>query len=128
MATFDVSGILSDTSLTVSSISPDYGFKKSSAPRVRTVRFGDGYEQRVGFGLHRNPKQYSLSWSNRSEADIDAMEKFFDNRADNNLESFNWNAPGEPSASRYICRQWDKTIPYSGRATLTATFEEVYEP
>ena len=128
MATFDVCGIASDTSITVTSVSPDYGMQKSSAPRVRTVRFGDGYEQRVGFGIHRNPKQYSLSWSNRSENDIDGMETFFDNRADNNLESFNWQAPGESLASKYVCRQWNKTIPFVGRATLTATFEEVYEP
>lgn len=128
MATFDITGIQADTTVVVSSVDPDYGLQKSSAPRVRTVRFGDGYEQRVGFGIHRNPKRYSLRWSNRSEADIDGMESFLDNRADNNLESFDWTAPGESSSGRYICRQWDKTIPYVGRATLTATFEEVYEP
>lgn len=127
MATFDVPGILSDTTLVVSTVAPDYGMQKSSKPRVRTVRFGDGYEQRIGFGLNRNPKEYRLSWNNRSEEDIDAMEQFLDNRADRNLESFNWTAPGESSASSYICREWQKTYSYGNIANLTATFEEVYE-
>ena len=127
MATFDVPGILSDTASVVSSVSPDYGMQKSSKPRVRTVRFGDGYEQRLGFGLNRNPKEYRLSWNDRSEDDIDAMEEFLDNRANNNLESFNWTAPGESSPSSYICREWQKSYTYGNIASLTATFEEVYE-
>ena len=34
-------------------ISPDFGASKSSAPAVRVTKFGDGYEQRVTFGINQ---------------------------------------------------------------------------
>ena len=29
---------------------------KRNAPKIRTTRFNDGYEQRISFGLNQNPK------------------------------------------------------------------------
>ncbi len=48
---------------TFPSINPTYaGFSKRSNPNKRLVRFQDGYEHRIVFGLasHQNPKIYSL--------------------------------------------------------------------
>jgi hypothetical protein len=46
---------------------PDYkprvGASKSSAPTVRSTKFGDGYEQRVRFGLNQDPKEWTLEWN-----------------------------------------------------------------
>ena len=41
-----------------SAIEPSYPVKKSSAPNTRVVRFADGFEQRIVFGLpkQQNPK------------------------------------------------------------------------
>ena len=43
---------------TFPSIKPTYGQRKKSSPKTRTVRFADGYEHRLLFGLaeHQNPK------------------------------------------------------------------------
>ena len=43
---------------TFPSITPTYGQQKRSAPNTRTVRFADGYEHRILFGLaaHQNPR------------------------------------------------------------------------
>ena len=41
---------------TFPSISPTYGVQKKSAPKTRTVRFADGYEHRILFGLARTSK------------------------------------------------------------------------
>ena len=43
---------------TFPSIKPTYGQQKRSAPLTRTVRFADGFEHRILFGLaeHQNPK------------------------------------------------------------------------
>jgi phage-related protein len=35
---------------------PDYGSRQTSKPTVRSVRFGDGYEQRLSYGLSNRPK------------------------------------------------------------------------
>tara|TARA_Y100000015_G_C2391234_1_gene90285 strand:+ start:258 stop:599 length:342 start_codon:yes stop_codon:yes gene_type:complete len=111
---------------TFPSITPAYGLQKSSAPSVRTVRFGDGYEQRLTFGLNQNPKVYNLTF-NVSETDSDTIETFLDARAADN-EAFDFTPPGEGSSSKFVCETWSKSIPYLNRATIQATFREVFEP
>ena len=113
---------------TFPSISPTYtGFSKRSAPRVRTIRFQDGFEHRIVFGLaeHQNPKVYNLSF-NVTETQSDEIETFLDARA-NDQASFDFTAPGETSAQKFVCERWSKSIPYNNRAVIDATFREVFE-
>ena len=109
---------------TFPSISPTYGVQKRSAPRVRAIQFGSGYQQRAQFGIQQNPKVYNLTFE-VSETDADTIEAFLDARAA--VESFSFTPPGEAGSSKFVCRQWSKSIPYSNRATVTATFEQVFE-
>ena len=111
---------------TFPSITPTYGLQKTSAPAVRTVRFGDGYEQRLSLGLNQNPKSYNLTFE-VSETDADTIETFLDARAADSA-SFDFTPPGESSSSKFVCEQWDKSIPYLNRATIQTTFREVFEP
>jgi len=113
---------------TFPSISPTYGQQKRSAPNTRTVRFADGYEHRILFGLaqHQNPKVFNLTF-NVSEADADTIETFLDARALDKA-SFDYQPPGEASSSKFVCESWTKSIPYLNRATIQATFREVFEP
>ena len=113
---------------TFPSIAPTYGVQKKSAPKTRTVKFVDGYEHRILFGLaeHQNPKVYSLTFE-VSETDSDTIETFLDARA-NDSASFTFTPPGESSASQYVCESWNKSIPYLNRARVQATFREVFEP
>ena len=113
---------------TFPSITPTYGVQKRSAPNTRTVRFADGYEHRILFGLaeHQNPKVYTLTFE-VSETDADTIETFLDARA-NDSASFTFTPPGESSASQYVCESWNKSIPYLNRARVQATFREVFEP
>tara|TARA_R110002050_G_scaffold239919_1_gene376117 strand:- start:251 stop:592 length:342 start_codon:yes stop_codon:yes gene_type:complete len=111
---------------TFPSITPTYGLQKSSAPVVRKVRFGDGYEARLTYGINQNPKVLSLTFE-VSETDADTIETFLDARAADNA-SFDFTPPGEGSSSKFVCEQWDKSIPYLNRATIQTTFREVFEP
>ena len=110
------------------SIKPTYGQRKSSRPKTRTIRFADGYEHRLLFGLaqHQNPKEFSLTFE-VSETDADTIETFLDARA-NDSDSFTFTPPGESSSSEFVCERWSKSIPYNNRATIQATFREVFEP
>ena len=112
---------------TFPSIDPDYGAQKASAPIVRKVQFGDGYEARLKYGLSQNPKVWTLSFVNLTEADSDTIETFLDARAADNA-SFDFTPPGEASSSKFVCESWDKSIPYVDRATLNCTFRQVFEP
>ena len=113
---------------TFPSIAPTYGVQKRSAPNTRTVRFADGYEHRILFGLaeHQNPKVYSLTFK-VSETDSDTIETFLDARALDKA-SFDFTPPGESSSSKFVCEGWNKSIPYLNRARIQATFREVFEP
>ena len=113
---------------TFPSIKPIYGQQKRSAPFTRTVRFADGYEHRILFGLaqHQNPKEYSFTFE-VTESQADIIETFLDARA-NDSDSFTFTPPGESSSSEFVCENWTKSIPYLNRATIKATFRQVFEP
>ena len=98
---------------TFPSFTPTYvGYSKKSAPVKRLIRFADGYEHRVLFGLasHQNPKTFSVQF-NESEEDADVIEAFLDSRA-NDQESFTFTPPGEGIS---------KTGTYSQSSSTTIT-------
>jgi phage-related protein len=111
---------------TFPAITPTYGAQKGSAPRTRIVQFGDGYQHRLIVGLNQNPKVWTLTF-NVSETDADAIETFLDARAADS-DSFDWTPPGEASSYKWVCYEWSKSIPYNNRATVSATFVQVFEP
>jgi phage-related protein len=111
---------------TFPSIVPTYGAQKSSQPKVHQIQFGDGYSQRTKWGLNQNPKRWSLTWE-VSEADAETIEAFLDARASDGA-AFDWTPLDSPTSAKWICYEWNKTIPYYNRATVTATFTQVYEP
>ena len=124
MATFDDATLNTTTGATT----PRYGQQKRSAPNTRTVRFADGYEHRILFGLaqNQNPKVFNFTFE-VAQADAVKIENFLDDRA-NDSASFDFTPPGEASSSKFVCETWSKSIPYLNRATIQATFREVFEP
>tara|TARA_A100000172_G_scaffold65357_1_gene44856 strand:+ start:16 stop:366 length:351 start_codon:yes stop_codon:yes gene_type:complete len=111
------------------SIEPSFPVRKISKPKTNTVKFQDGYEHRILFGLapHQNPKIFNLTFKNLSEADSDTVETFLDARAEDGA-SFTYTPPSESSAMQFKCQNWDKQMDYPNRATISATFTQVFEP
>lgn len=109
------------------SIEPSFNARKSSAPVVRKVQFGDGYEVRLTYGLNQDPKIWNLLFENITETESDTIETFLDARAADNA-SFDWQPPGSSVAYKWVCDSWSKNIPYANRATIQTTFREVFEP
>jgi len=106
------------------SINPTYGAQKTSQPKVRQVQLGDGYVQRLTFGLNQDPKVWNLTFE-VSETDADTIETFLEARGGS--ESFNWSPPDESDSYKWVCLNWSKSIPYLNRATIQATFQEVFD-
>jgi phage-related protein len=48
---------------------PSFPAQLQEQPTVRTVKFSDGYEQRLTFGLNTDPKVWSLQFSNRDDTE-----------------------------------------------------------
>tara|TARA_B100000925_G_C21947905_1_gene447608 strand:- start:841 stop:1188 length:348 start_codon:yes stop_codon:yes gene_type:complete len=112
---------------TFPSIEPSFGLQKSSSPKTTEIQFGDGYISRANFGLNQNRKKYNLVFKNITLTDSNTIENFLDLRA-NDAASFSFTPPQESSASQFVCKQWSKKIDFPNRATITATFEEVFQP
>lgn len=100
-----------------------YDASKTVKPTVKVIKFGDGYEQRQGTGINRQPRKYSLTFK-RAKAEIDDIDSFLKDRGA--IESFNYTHPGQ-SIGVFVCREWVRTNIALGVDGLSATFDEVYE-
>lgn len=104
---------------------PSFEATESSKPRVRKFMSADGYEQRIRFGLRTDPKEWDLTFSERSDAERDQITAFLDARAA--VESFDWTSPrGIPG--KYVCDEWQVTLRACNFNTIKARFRQVFEP
>ena len=55
-----------------------------------------------------------------------SIETFLDARA-LDQDSFDYTPEGD-SERKFVCESWTKSIPYNNRATINASFREVFEP
>jgi phage-related protein len=72
---------------------PSFGAQSAREPRIRSARFGDGYEQRAASGLNADLATWSLTFENRSDADAASITAFLAARGGH--EAFEWIAPGD---------------------------------
>ena len=104
---------------------PSFEATESSKPRVRKFQAGDGYEQRVRFGLNTDPKEWSLTFANRTDTERDDITAFLDARG--GYESFDWTSP-RGIAGKYVCEEWQVTLSNCNNNQIQATFRQVFEP
>jgi phage-related protein len=105
---------------------PVYSANKRSEPKIRTTQFGDGYQQRVTFGLGQNPKEWNLTFD-VTDADADIIEAFLDARA-TDAASFDWTPPDSDTSYKWICPSWNREMYEFQRSKITITFRQVFEP
>lgn len=74
---------------------PSYGSRETTKPTVNTVKFGDGYEQRVATGINTMPRTWELELTNKPSVVADAIVAFL--RQNKAVTAFKWTPPhGEP--------------------------------
>ncbi len=98
---------------------------ESSRPRVRKTQFGDGYEQRLRFGLQTDSKEWDLTFAERTDTERDQIADFLEARGA--AESFDWTPP-RGTAGKYVCEDWQITLRACNFNTIRAKFREVFEP
>jgi phage-related protein len=111
---------------TFPSIAPTFGAQKQSAPRIRTAQFGDGYQQRVSFGINQNPKTWTLTFM-VDDTDADTIENFLDARAAD-ADAFDWTPPRETTSYKWTCMNWGRELMGDNFNSINATFVQVFEP
>lgn len=104
---------------------PSFEATESSKPRVRKFAAGDGYEQRIRFGLNTDPKEWTLTFANRTDAERENIVTFLEARA--GVESFDWTPP-RGGAGKFVCDEWQATLNNCNNNQIQATFREVFEP
>ena len=111
--------------MTVFTWTPSFEATESSKPRVRNFQAGDGYQNRVRFGLHTDAKEWSLQFANRTDAERDEIAAFLE--AQGGVDSFDWTPP-RGTAGKYICEEWQVTLSNCNKNQIRATFKQVFEP
>ena len=110
---------------TLPDIAVSYGANGVTEFGVLEADFGDGYSQRAADGLNSKKINWSVTWENRPDADIDSLYDFL--IAKLGYEAFFWTAPDESSPRKWIARGLTRTPVATGFSTLRTEFEEVFD-
>lgn len=102
---------------------PDPGAEGESEPRVSELGFGEGYEQVLGRGINRIKKTRRLVFSNRTDAEADAIEAFLELKK--GTVSFTYSHKGGPIKNYRTVGSWKRVDVEYNRNTITVTFKEV---
>ena len=103
---------------------PSYSPTISTEPTVKSVRFGDGYEQRTPEGLSTRLLKVALTFDKRSEKETTAISHFLHERG--GAEAFAYLPPSPYSSmKKFICRKWDVTMNFENNYSIKVDLEEV---
>jgi len=92
-------------------------------PRVLTVSFGDGYEQRVGDGINTINTDWNLTFKG-TLAEIQEIDAFLTSKA--GVTSFTW-TPFGFSEIKVVCDDWSQPVISANTSTITTKFRRVFE-
>ena len=104
---------------------PVYNTRINARPKVNTLSFGEGFEQRLTEGLNQNPLSVNLTYE-LSQTDADTAITFLNSRVEDGA-SFDYTLPSESSSRKFVCTSFPRSIPFLNRVTLSCTFREVFE-
>ena len=82
------------------SYTPSYSASETSKPRAHRFQGGDGYEQRIRFGLRNDPKVWQLTFAERTDAECADILTFLEARA--GAESCDWTPPLRVGGNRLL--------------------------
>lgn len=102
---------------------PIFSPEMSNEPKVLSAQFGDGYEQRVGDGINTIKDIWNLTFRG-TRAEIADILDFLKNKK--GVTAFTWTPSGESEVT-VKCQKWNRVIVSPNIATLSATFEQVFE-
>lgn len=97
------------------------GMKTEFTPRIKAVRFGDGYEQRQPDGINHQLKKFNITLSlkpNIAEQALDFLAKH------GGVTSFLFQPEKSKQAIKVVCKKWSSDSS-NIRLNISAEFEEV---
>lgn len=111
---------------------PDKGMTRSIKPRVLVSQFGDGYQQRIADGINSINESFSISFNNRSKAEVDDIGAFLE--AKKAVTKFIFTIPDTNNTSRtgerdykVVCSEFSIRYAQGDFYSLTAKLQQVFE-
>lgn len=102
------------------------GTALSQEPRTRVARFGDGYEQRAPDGVNFQPQIWDYQADDVDDAEAALMIDFLRTHG---VAGFTYHPLWEPAPIRVKCERWRRVLGSRiGTSSITASFEQVFEP
>jgi len=105
---------------------PDYAATKSYETQSRATQFGDGYRQRITFGLQPQKEEWSLAFNNRTNTERDLIRNYL--RGAKAVTAFAWTDPINAQPIKVVCDEWSTQYSNFNNSTIQATFRRVFEP
>lgn len=106
---------------------PDWGLSQGGQFRVRSVGFGDGYEQRAPDGLNSVRRAWKVKWTLLSREQRNLIYDFLVEKK--GVHPFIWEVPTEGETVQVLCRKkpsWSHDDYES--FSLSAEFTEDFTP
>lgn len=105
----------------------DKGFQRTSTPKVHTLSFGDGYEQRIADGINNLQQSMSVTFATRPKAEIDDLVAFFESLGGVSKFRMTIDDTNGAETIKVVCKSWNQTWNYDNFYSLSATLERIYE-
>ena len=112
--------------ITAFSAIPDYAAAQSYESQSRATQFGEGYRQRVLFGLRPQKEEWRLVFNNRTNAQRDQIRNYL--RGAKAANDFAWTDPRTAQPLRVVCDKWNTQYTNFNNSAIQATFRRVFEP
>ena len=108
----------------------DRGASESPQPKFVKAQFGDGYEMRMKAGINNNPRTWQLVFNNRTNDDIDNLNRFFTvlSSVDTcRLTIPDITASGDEEAVTVVIEEWNRTFGNAEYYSMSCKAREVFE-
>lgn len=101
----------------------NYDFNNKNTPRIKTIKFGDGYEQNVPDGINNLLLNYTFTFDGDLHQTT-AILHFLATR--NGSESFCFLPPApRGQISRFVCQEWTDIQKFFNNYSIEAIFRQV---
>ena len=100
-------------------VAPNMSVKAN--PRVKTIKFGDGYEQRIKDGINNDLRTYNVTLSVARDDGL-VIDAFLTRQG--GVHAFKWREPKTHKLITVKCPSWSTNDKHT-TMSITATFEEV---
>jgi phage-related protein len=108
------------------SYAPEFSAQHSYDSRAQTTKFGDGYRQRIVFGMQPQEESWQLSFESRTNAERGQIRDYL--RGAKGVTAFAWTDPRSGEAGKFVCDEWTVEYVNFNNSNISAKFRRVFEP